>query len=153
MVHQLQEKGIDLLYAVKWKVRNGFNIRFWDDQWCGHSPLKVLFPHVDALDGNKQCAVTQRLNCSYWSIEFRRMPRGCTEESQFTALLEAIRDVRLSDASDGWIWGLDHSGFSVASARFGCLMFGMFSDVSVKCMVVLGFEFAEAMLSTVILAS
>ncbi|PWA43954.1 RNA-directed DNA polymerase, eukaryota [Artemisia annua] len=68
-------------------------------------------------NGNKQCAVAQRLNCSDWSIEFRRMPRGCTEESQFTALLEAIRDVRLSDASDGWIWGLDHSGFSVASAR------------------------------------
>ncbi|PWA58764.1 RNA-directed DNA polymerase, eukaryota [Artemisia annua] len=47
----------------------------------------------------------------------RRMPRGGAEDSQFTALLEAIREVRLSDASDGWIWGLDHSGFSVASAR------------------------------------
>ncbi|PWA43003.1 RNA-directed DNA polymerase, eukaryota [Artemisia annua] len=46
-----------------------------------------------------------------------RMPRGGAEESQFTALLEAIREVRLSDSSDGWIWGLDHSGFSVASAR------------------------------------
>ncbi|PWA55887.1 Cyanidin-3-O-glucoside 2-O-glucuronosyltransferase [Artemisia annua] len=81
------------------------------------SPLKVLFPRVYALDRNKQCAVAQRLNCSDWSVDFRRMPRGGAEESQFTALLEAIRDVRLSDASDGWIWGLDHSGFSVASAR------------------------------------
>ena len=117
MVHQIQEKGIDILSVFKRKVGNGFNIRFWDDQWCGDSPLKVLFPRVYALDGNKQCVVAQRLNCSDWSTEFRRMPRGGAEESQFTALLEAIRDVRLSDASDGWIWGLDHSGFSVTSAK------------------------------------
>ncbi|PWA97872.1 hypothetical protein CTI12_AA025390 [Artemisia annua] len=67
---------------------------------CGDSPLKVLFPRVYALDRNKQCAVAQCLNCSDWSIDFRRMPRGGAEESQFTALLEAIREVRLSDASE-----------------------------------------------------
>ncbi|GJY32315.1 hypothetical protein Tco_0415810 [Tanacetum coccineum] len=36
----------------------------------------------------------------------RRMPRGGIELVQFTALLEAIRDVSITDKQDAWKWAL-----------------------------------------------
>ncbi|GJW79957.1 hypothetical protein Tco_0143932, partial [Tanacetum coccineum] len=46
-----------------------------------------------------------------------RSPRGGVELNQFTAMLEAIRDINLSESIDGWKWALDSKGFTVSSAR------------------------------------
>nr|GEW59915.1 feruloyl CoA ortho-hydroxylase 1 [Tanacetum cinerariifolium] len=46
-----------------------------------------------------------------------RLPRGGIESSQFSAMLEATRDIMLSDKEDDWKWAFNPTGFSVASAR------------------------------------
>nr|GEV18044.1 RNA-directed DNA polymerase, eukaryota, reverse transcriptase zinc-binding domain protein [Tanacetum cinerariifolium] len=50
-------------------------------------------------------------------VVLRRMPKGGIKFNQFTALLEAIRDVSISKKQDRWKWSLNSKGFSVASAR------------------------------------
>ncbi|GJV43622.1 RNA-directed DNA polymerase, eukaryota, reverse transcriptase zinc-binding domain protein [Tanacetum coccineum] len=88
-VFQLQSKGVNLLAACKRSLGDGMNISFWDESWCGNSLLKVSFPHVYALEGDKKSKVAQRINNLDWNTVLRRAPRG----------------------------GVDPNGFSVASAR------------------------------------
>ncbi|GKB83446.1 RNA-directed DNA polymerase, eukaryota, reverse transcriptase zinc-binding domain protein [Tanacetum coccineum] len=88
-VFQLQSKGVNLLASCKRSLGDGMNISFWDETWCGDSPLNVLFPRVYALEGDKKCKVAHRINVSNWNMVLRRAPRG----------------------------GVDPNGFSVASAR------------------------------------
>ncbi|GKA00908.1 RNA-directed DNA polymerase, eukaryota, reverse transcriptase zinc-binding domain protein [Tanacetum coccineum] len=116
-VSNLNDKGVDLLAACNRSIGDGTTIRFWDEIWCGDRPLKASFPRIYALDSDKTCMVAQRINISDWNIVLRRMPRGGIEHNQFIALLEAIRDVSISDKQDGWKWAFNSKGFTVASAR------------------------------------
>ncbi|GJV40292.1 RNA-directed DNA polymerase, eukaryota [Tanacetum coccineum] len=65
----------------------------------------------------RSCTVAQRISSLDWNSVLRRSPRGGVELNQFTAMLEAIRDINLSDSIDGWKWALDSKGFTVSSAR------------------------------------
>ncbi|GJY22029.1 RNA-directed DNA polymerase, eukaryota, reverse transcriptase zinc-binding domain protein [Tanacetum coccineum] len=116
-VSHRQSKGIDLLYECNRSVGDGNSFRFWEETWCRDGPLKVLFPCVYALDGNKLCMVAQRINNVDWSNVLRRLPRGGVESNQYADMMEAIHDVVLSDSKDGWKWALNSYGFSVASTR------------------------------------
>ena len=116
-ISNLNNKGIDLLFACSRSVGNGKSIRFWDEIWFGDRPLKDLFPRIYALDKDKRCMVDHRINISAWNIVLRRMPRGGIESQQFSALMDSIRDVLLSDKEDAWKWALNPTCFSIASAR------------------------------------
>ncbi|PWA72941.1 RNA-directed DNA polymerase, eukaryota, Reverse transcriptase zinc-binding domain protein [Artemisia annua] len=96
---------------------DGMNISFWDETWCGESPLKVLFPRVYALEGDKKSKVAHRINISDWNMVLRRAPRGGVESSQLEDLNAVIQDITMSDNKDGWKWSLASNGFSIASAR------------------------------------
>ncbi|GKC55447.1 RNA-directed DNA polymerase, eukaryota, reverse transcriptase zinc-binding domain protein [Tanacetum coccineum] len=114
---RLQSKGVNLLASCKRSLGDGMNISFWDETWCGDSPLNVLFPRVYALEGDKKCKVAHRINVSNWNMVLRRAPRGGVESSQLEDLKALIQNILISDNKDGWKWSLDSNGFSVASAR------------------------------------
>nr|GFB05589.1 reverse transcriptase domain, reverse transcriptase zinc-binding domain protein [Tanacetum cinerariifolium] len=56
-VKRLKLKGIDLFSLCKIKLGNGSLTSFWDDTWCGNSPLKYQFPRIYMLDSDKGCKV------------------------------------------------------------------------------------------------
>ncbi|GJR00609.1 7-deoxyloganetic acid glucosyltransferase-like protein [Tanacetum coccineum] len=111
-VKTLKQKGIDLLSLCIRKLGNGTSIRFWDDIWCGHHPLKVQSHRISMLDNDKSCCIAN------WSNVLRRQPSGGIESYQFSELQHLIGTVELSEHNDSWQWSLDVSrGFSVASVR------------------------------------
>ncbi|GJZ52472.1 RNA-directed DNA polymerase, eukaryota, reverse transcriptase zinc-binding domain protein [Tanacetum coccineum] len=115
-VKTLKQKGIDLLSLCIRKLGNGTSIRFWDDIWCGHHPLKVRFHRIFMLDNDKSCCIASRLTLANWSNVLRRQPRGGIESYQFSELQHLIGTVELSEHNDSWQWSLDVSrGFSVAT--------------------------------------
>ena len=93
---QLAEKGVDLLSMCKRMVGDGSSISFWDDDWCGDRPLKLLFPRVYALDYAKSCTIAERLRLLDWFSIFRRPPRGGDELFQYTALRACIAQITLT---------------------------------------------------------
>ncbi|PWA52105.1 RNA-directed DNA polymerase, eukaryota, Reverse transcriptase zinc-binding domain protein [Artemisia annua] len=113
----LQRKGVNLLATCKRSLGDGMNISFWDETWCGESPLKVLFPRVYAFEGDKKSKFAHRINISDWNMVLRRAPRGGVESSQLEDLKAVIQDITMSDNKDGWKWCLASNGFSVASAQ------------------------------------
>ncbi|GKA44663.1 RNA-directed DNA polymerase, eukaryota, reverse transcriptase zinc-binding domain protein [Tanacetum coccineum] len=114
-VKRLKDKGIDLLSLCSRKLGNGASTRFWEDTWCGNSPLKLQFPRIYNLDTDRNCLISNRIPFN-WSSVLRRLPRGGAELNQFEALGEAIRNVSLTDQSDSWTWSIG-VGYSVASTR------------------------------------
>ncbi|PWA77709.1 RNA-directed DNA polymerase, eukaryota, Reverse transcriptase zinc-binding domain protein [Artemisia annua] len=119
-VKSLKDKGIDLLSLCIRKVGNGISIRFWDEIWCGNSPLKNLFPLIYMLDNDRGCNVASRVSLQDWSYVLRRTVRGGIESAQLSDLQHLIRDVVLSDNNDSWNWSLDITkGFTVASFLWG----------------------------------
>ncbi|GJW06731.1 RNA-directed DNA polymerase, eukaryota, reverse transcriptase zinc-binding domain protein [Tanacetum coccineum] len=81
---------------------NGILTSFWDDDWCGIGPLKILFPRIYLLDLDKGCNVANRLPLSDWSSILGRHPRGGIEMSQFFDMLSTIKDFQTSDQDDTW---------------------------------------------------
>ncbi|GJR04144.1 RNA-directed DNA polymerase, eukaryota, reverse transcriptase zinc-binding domain protein [Tanacetum coccineum] len=116
-VAKLKDKGVDLLAACNRSIGDGTSTSFWNEIWCGDHPLKASYPRIYTLDTDKECMVAHRFNLSDWNIVLRRMPRGGIELVQFTALLEAIRDVSITDKQDAWKWALNSKGFNVAFPR------------------------------------
>nr|GEX69322.1 RNA-directed DNA polymerase, eukaryota, reverse transcriptase zinc-binding domain protein [Tanacetum cinerariifolium] len=89
-IYQLQRKGVNLFDACSRSLRDGMNIRFWDEKWCVDMLLKDRFP---------------------------RAPRGGVRASQFEDLQSLIQETSTLHKHDGWNWSLAPNGFSVASAR------------------------------------
>ncbi|PWA91078.1 hypothetical protein CTI12_AA094270 [Artemisia annua] len=96
------DKGIDLLSLCIRKFGNGISIRFWDETWCGNSPLKTLFPRIYMLDNDRGCNIASRVSIQDWSYVLRRTVRGGIESAQLSDLQHLIRDVVLSDNNDSW---------------------------------------------------
>nr|GEW97871.1 RNA-directed DNA polymerase, eukaryota, reverse transcriptase zinc-binding domain protein [Tanacetum cinerariifolium] len=115
---RLKQKGTYLLALCIRKIGNGARSSFWNDTWCGNSPLKTIYPRIYMLDSDRDSTVSNRLNFRDWSSILRRLPRAGVETSQFNALLSSIKDVALSDQIDSWVWSLNASiGCTVASIR------------------------------------
>ncbi|GJX00650.1 RNA-directed DNA polymerase, eukaryota, reverse transcriptase zinc-binding domain protein [Tanacetum coccineum] len=117
-VKRLKQNGTDLLALCVRKIRNGARTCFWNDTWCGNSPLKTIYLRIYMIDSDIDSMVSNRLNVRNWSSIIRRLPRGGVETSQFNALLSSIKDVALSDQIDSLVWSLNASiGYTVASIR------------------------------------
>ncbi|GKE77732.1 RNA-directed DNA polymerase, eukaryota, reverse transcriptase zinc-binding domain protein [Tanacetum coccineum] len=88
----MERRGVDLLGAIKKKVGNGFNTRFWEDLWKGEVVLKDLFPRCNA--------------------------RGGVEQLQLVSLQSLLQGLILPNTSDRWVWLISGDGeFSVSSVR------------------------------------
>jgi hypothetical protein len=46
---------------TKFKVRNGFQISFWHDKWCGDVALKATFPFLFGIACVKNASVAEHL--------------------------------------------------------------------------------------------
>ncbi|GJT05680.1 RNA-directed DNA polymerase, eukaryota, reverse transcriptase zinc-binding domain protein [Tanacetum coccineum] len=78
-IQSLKQKGIDLISLCSRKIGNGVGSRFWDDNWCGEQPIKVMFPRIYLLDTDKSCNIASRVCLLDWSSVLRRNLRGGVE--------------------------------------------------------------------------
>ncbi|GJX94697.1 RNA-directed DNA polymerase, eukaryota, reverse transcriptase zinc-binding domain protein [Tanacetum coccineum] len=117
-LHNLKNKGIDLLGLIKKKIGNGVDTLFWEDTWKGDIAFKFLYPRIYKLETCKQINVASKLVHDNVRLSLRRMPRGGVELEQFTDMINSLADLQLPNMQDRWFWSLSGSGdFSVASVR------------------------------------
>ncbi|GJV89187.1 RNA-directed DNA polymerase, eukaryota, reverse transcriptase zinc-binding domain protein [Tanacetum coccineum] len=117
-LHNLKNKGIDLLGFIKKKIGNGVDTLFWKDTWKGDIAFKFLYPRIYKLETYKQINVASKFVHNNVRLSLRRMPRGGVELEQFTDMINSLADFQLPNMQDRWFWSLSGSGdFSVASVR------------------------------------
>ncbi|GJU85058.1 RNA-directed DNA polymerase, eukaryota, reverse transcriptase zinc-binding domain protein [Tanacetum coccineum] len=117
-LHNLKNKGIDLLGLIKKKIGNGVDTLFWEDTWKGDIAFKFLYPRIYKLETSKQINVASKLVHYNVRLSLCRMPKGGVELEQFTDMINSLADLQLPNMQDRWFWSLSGSrDFSVALVR------------------------------------
>ena len=61
---------------LSFKVGNGERMRFWHDVWCGDLPLKVVYPGLFSIAGERDASVAAlmafRNGALHWEMSFSR---------------------------------------------------------------------------------
>ncbi|KAL4590001.1 hypothetical protein LXL04_002918 [Taraxacum kok-saghyz] len=113
----LVNKGIDLQLFCKKIIGDGVNTRFWKEIWLGNSMLQTAFPHLYALEEDKDVSVAAKFS-QPWNASFRRPMLGGAEAAQGQELSVLLHTVHLNQLPDKWVWDLSSDGqFTVASTR------------------------------------
>nr|GEX22354.1 RNA-directed DNA polymerase, eukaryota [Tanacetum cinerariifolium] len=116
-VRVLKSRGVDLLSHCKKRIGNEMCTSFWCDVWIGDQRLSRLFPHIFALEEDKDCSVAAKLQGAF-DLSLRRQVRGGVESQQLFQLQELISTSILSNAEDRWVWDLNGSdSFRVRDVR------------------------------------
>ena len=114
----------------KFAIRDGSEIRFWEDKWLGNAPLKDQYPALYSIVRHKSETLAETMRTSPPNVAFRRDLTG-PRLATWNALLQRLTMVQLSTGSDVFRWSLNENGrFSVDSMYKALIQ----SDVPmVKC--------------------
>jgi hypothetical protein len=96
-------------------IKDGSEIRFWEDSWLGNLPLKDQYPALYSMAHNKSDTIAEVLNTSPPNVTFRQDLIGARLAS-WHALQERLANVQLTDEHDEFRWNLtENRKFSVDS--------------------------------------
>ena len=67
-------RGLPFDCHIQFEVGVGFTVRFWQDIWCGVSPLRLSYLELFAISRNKEAYVADLMkfpNCVlFWKLKF-----------------------------------------------------------------------------------
>ncbi|XP_060216293.1 uncharacterized protein LOC132643774 [Lycium barbarum] len=74
---------------IRFKVWDGQQISFWDDNWSGNGSLRHLYPDVYILNQQQRVNINEVWNNQGWDLSFRR-PLNDWEMDRFIAFLNNL---------------------------------------------------------------
>jgi hypothetical protein len=96
-------------------IKDGSQIRFWEDSWLGNAPLREQYPALYNIVRYKSDTIMKVMATSPPDVTFRRDLIG-QRLVAWNALLQRLANVQLSPGSDEFRWSLLKNGqFSVDS--------------------------------------
>ena len=101
--------------GVRWVIRNGDKIRFWEDQWLGNTCLAILFWPLYVINEQHGKTVREVWNGEELQLSFRR---GVSERimGMWEELKAAVQSIALNNEEDQILWTYSSSGkYSVQS--------------------------------------
>jgi hypothetical protein len=105
----------DFLCFGTFTIKNGSQIRFWEDIWLGTTPLRDQYPCLYYIARHKQVTVADVFSTSPLNLSWRRDLIG-PKLVAWNDLLPRLANVIISDEQDGFRWNLVSNGqFSVKS--------------------------------------
>jgi len=105
----------DFLRFGAFLVKDGSQVRFWEDNWLDGTPLKDQYPSLYNIARPKFTTIAEILSASPPSISWRRQLFG-PNLNAWNDLLSRIEGLVLSQEHDAFYWNLTSNGqFSVKS--------------------------------------
>ena len=102
-------------------IKDGSQVRFWEDTWLGTSPLWDQYPELYNIVRNKQDTVTDVLSTQIPNLSWRRDLIG-NKLVMWNNLVSRLSTINLSQERDGFKWNLDQTCvFSVKSHYLGLI--------------------------------
>ena len=100
---------------ASFSIKNGSEIRFWEDKWLGNAPLQEQYPAFYTIVRHKSDTLAKVLESFPLNVSFRRSLLG-PRQTSWNVLLQRLASVQLTQGSDIFRWNLKESGiFSVDS--------------------------------------
>jgi len=113
--------GLELFKTlVRFQVRNGSRVLFWQDVWCGEISLKSQFPDLVRMVRFKEATVDQMFSRNgehlHWDLSFFRSPNDWEEESACNLLAKLAAMEVKPQGKDELVWPHDSKGsFNIKS--------------------------------------
>ena len=96
-------------------IKDGSEIRFWEDKWLGNSTLREQYPSLYNIVCHKSDTLAVVMQSSPLNMTFRRTLVG-PRLVMWEALIGRLTDVQLSQGHDEFRWNLNVNGqFTVES--------------------------------------
>jgi hypothetical protein len=96
-------------------IKDGSEIRFWEDIWLGNTTLREQYPALYNIVRHKSDTIAKVLEDFPPNVDFRRSLIGLRQTS-WQELLQRLELVQLTQGPDEFRWNLTGNGsFSVAS--------------------------------------
>jgi hypothetical protein len=96
-------------------IKDGSEIRFWEDRWLDGTPLREQYPALYSIVRYKNETIAKVMDNSPPNVTFRRDLLG-QRLLDWNALLQRLANVHLQPGHDEFRWNLHENGkFSVAS--------------------------------------
>ena len=96
-------------------LKDGTQIRFWEDKWLGNTPLRDQFPSLYNIVRRKHVNVATVLDTGTPAVSFRRYLNE-QNLNDWQGIIERLRSIHLTNEPDRFKWGLHQNGvFSVSS--------------------------------------
>ncbi|XP_059629880.1 uncharacterized protein LOC132272811 [Cornus florida] len=110
---------------IRFRLRDGRRICFWEDVWCGDVPLAIAFPQLYRIASDRQAMV---VNCYHldngrlvWDVRFRRSFQDWEIEEAIRFLELLYRQRIVEEDSDYWSWVANSQGCFEVRSFFRCL--------------------------------
>ena len=105
----------DFLRFGNFVIKDGSQVRFWEDIWLGNSPLREQYPQLYNIVRKKQDTVAEVLRTPSPNLSWRRDLIG-SKLVMWNNLVSRLANVVLTHDRDEFKWNLDQHGvFSVKS--------------------------------------
>ena len=104
----MEDWGRNFEDAFKWKIGNGKEISFWEDNWAGCGVLTSVFPRLFSLSTAKVSKLAEFggwINSVWvWHLAWRRRLFKW-ENLQESQLLQVLQGLRFDfEKEDSWVW-------------------------------------------------
>jgi hypothetical protein len=105
----------EVLSLGSFDIKDGANVRFWDDTWIRDKPLKIQYPNLYNIVRETHATISKIMATSPLNISFRRALVD-NNLRDWLGLVARISHVQLTEGSDLFKWSLTKSGlFTVRS--------------------------------------
>ncbi|WVZ93145.1 LOW QUALITY PROTEIN: hypothetical protein U9M48_039151 [Paspalum notatum var. saurae] len=106
---------LDFLRFGVFLVKDGSQVRFWEDIWLDEAALKDQYPSLYDIARPKSITIAEAMSSSPPSISWRRQFYR-TNLDNWNSLLSCLEGLKLSQEQDAFYWNLTPNGkFSIKS--------------------------------------
>ncbi|WVZ63094.1 LOW QUALITY PROTEIN: hypothetical protein U9M48_012759 [Paspalum notatum var. saurae] len=102
-------------------LHDGSQIRFWEDRWFSHLPLKIQYPSLYNIARKKNVTVSSVFSSIPLNISFRRALVG-EKLQKWEELVTKIALVQLDDQPDSLKWNVSKQGQFTVNSMYEHLM-------------------------------
>nr|GFA44166.1 RNA-directed DNA polymerase, eukaryota, reverse transcriptase zinc-binding domain protein [Tanacetum cinerariifolium] len=100
----LKLQGFNFFDFMRFKLGNGINISFWNENWIGGNTLKNLYPRIYALENYKHVTVHMKLADQTLAASLRHKPRGGSGDISVASIRTEIDNKRLKVINSKTKW-------------------------------------------------
>ncbi|WVZ90481.1 hypothetical protein U9M48_036780 [Paspalum notatum var. saurae] len=118
----LMKVKLDFLRFRTFLVKDGSQVRFWEDTWLDEAPLKDQYPSLYNIARPKSITIAEATSSSPPSICWRRQLYG-TNLDIWNSLLSRLEGLELSQEQDAFYWNLTTNGKFSVKSHYAALMF------------------------------
>ena len=102
-------------------LKNGSQIRYWEDKWLDNTPLKDQYPSLYNIVRRKNDTVATILQTGASAMSFRRYLTG-PNLNAWQSLSNRLSAIHLTEETDSFKWELNQNGIFTVSSMYNTMI-------------------------------